>query len=127
VVRGGFPPPPSLLAQPARSYPLGRIFHLATVGQNVMPGYARQLRPRDRWAIAYYLRALQRAFPPTPPPGGAASGISIDAGAGGPGLDGGTSATDHRIGAVDAAAAATSAAATAVPSAAAEEEVHATP
>jgi mono/diheme cytochrome c family protein len=30
-----------------------------TNGFGAMPSYARQIAPRDRWAIAAYIRALQ--------------------------------------------------------------------
>jgi mono/diheme cytochrome c family protein len=63
VVARGFPAPPSLLAPKARAYPDGRIFHVVTVGQNrVMPSYAASLEPRDRWAVVFYVRALQLAY-----------------------------------------------------------------
>ena len=81
VISKGFPAPPSLLAAQARGYPLGRLFHIETVGQNVMPGYATQLRPDDRWAVVYYVRALQRAFP-APPGEGHSAKPSVDQDAG---------------------------------------------
>ncbi len=60
----GFPAPPSLLDQKVREYPDARIFHIITVGQGgVMPSYASALPPEERWAVVYYVRALQRAFP----------------------------------------------------------------
>ena len=56
-----FPKPPSLQASKIENYPDGRIYHIITEGQNVMPSYASQILPRDRWAIIHYLRALYRA------------------------------------------------------------------
>jgi mono/diheme cytochrome c family protein len=37
------------------------IYHIITVGQNVMPSYASQVTREERWAIVNYIRALQRA------------------------------------------------------------------
>jgi mono/diheme cytochrome c family protein len=68
VPKKGFPTPPSLLGPTARSHPIGRLFHIATMGQNAMPGYARQLTAADRWGVVYYVRALQRAYPAPPEP-----------------------------------------------------------
>jgi mono/diheme cytochrome c family protein len=65
VPRMGFPTPPNLLDARERAYPDGRIFHIITSGQNnVMASYADRFRPADRWAIVFYIRALQAAFPP---------------------------------------------------------------
>jgi mono/diheme cytochrome c family protein len=36
-----------------------RIFHIISVGQNLMPGYADKIDAIDRWAIIRYLRKLQ--------------------------------------------------------------------
>jgi len=60
-----FPKPPSLLSDKVRQWPDGRIFHVITRGQNLMPQYATKIAPQDRWAVALYLRALQRANQPT--------------------------------------------------------------
>jgi mono/diheme cytochrome c family protein len=43
----------------------GHIFHVITKGQGVMPSYAQQVQPEDRWAVIHYIRALQRAQNPT--------------------------------------------------------------
>jgi mono/diheme cytochrome c family protein len=32
------------------------------MGQNVMPSYARNLTPEERWQVINYIRALQRAL-----------------------------------------------------------------
>jgi mono/diheme cytochrome c family protein len=56
-----FPRPPSLVAEHARGLPDGRIFHVMSFGQGVMPSYAQQVEPRDRWSIVRYLRNLQAA------------------------------------------------------------------
>lgn len=56
---GRFPNPPSLLAERARSFPDGRIFHVITRGQGIMPSHAVQVRPDDRWKVVLYVRELQ--------------------------------------------------------------------
>lgn len=60
-----FPRPPSLLSDKVREWPDGRLFHVISRGQNLMPAYATKLSPEDRWAVALYVRALQRAAHPT--------------------------------------------------------------
>jgi mono/diheme cytochrome c family protein len=42
------------------AYPIGRLYDVVTAGKGKMPGFAAQIPPRDRWAIALYVRALQR-------------------------------------------------------------------
>jgi len=61
-----FPQPPQLFSQKVMDWPDGRIFHVITRGQNVMPSYAAQILPEDRWAVIHYVRVLQRAAHPTP-------------------------------------------------------------
>ena len=39
--------------------PVGHFFDVMTNGFGAMPDYAAQIEPRDRWAIAAYIRALQ--------------------------------------------------------------------
>jgi hypothetical protein len=51
--------PPPLTTEPVRSFPDGRIFQVATEGYGLMPSYAIELNPRERWAVVAYLRALQ--------------------------------------------------------------------
>lgn len=60
-----FPRPPSLLSDKVRDWPDGRIFHVITDGQNLMPSYASQVDEEDRWAVAHYIRVLYRAKNPT--------------------------------------------------------------
>lgn len=60
-----FPMPPSLHSDKVREWSDGRIFHVITKGQNLMPSYATQITPEERWAIVYYVRVLQRAVHPT--------------------------------------------------------------
>jgi len=61
-----FPRPPSLLSDKVRDWSDGRVYHVITRGQNLMPSYATQIRPADRWAIVDYVRVLQRAAKPNP-------------------------------------------------------------
>lgn len=67
---GLFPNPPSLHAEHARQLPDGRIFHIITRGQGVMPSHALQVLPADRWRVILYVRQLQQAGVPTPVAGG---------------------------------------------------------
>ena len=59
VVRRGFRPPPSLHINRLREAPVGHFFDVMTNGLGAMPDYTEQVSPRDRWAIAAYIRALQ--------------------------------------------------------------------
>jgi mono/diheme cytochrome c family protein len=61
-----FPRPPTLQSDKVRNWSDGRIYHVITTGQNLMPSYATQILPEDRWAVIRYLRVLQRAEKPTP-------------------------------------------------------------
>lgn len=54
-----FPNPPSLHAERARTLPDGHIFHIISRGQVLMPAYAAQVRPADRWKAIAWLRKLQ--------------------------------------------------------------------
>jgi mono/diheme cytochrome c family protein len=40
--------------------PIGHFFNVISNGVRNMPGYASQIPEADRWAIALYVRALQR-------------------------------------------------------------------
>jgi mono/diheme cytochrome c family protein len=59
IVQRGFRQPPSLHADRLRQAPVGRFVEVIASGFGVMPDYAEQVRPADRWAIAAYIRALQ--------------------------------------------------------------------
>lgn len=59
VVQKGFTPPPSLLRPETAALSDGRLFHVISAGQNIMPSYADKLSPVDRWAVVNYLRTLQ--------------------------------------------------------------------
>lgn len=54
--------PPSSLHQEilySDAYPDGKLFNTISNGIRKMPGYASQIKARDRWAIVAYVRALQ--------------------------------------------------------------------
>lgn len=55
-----FPPPPSYDVGAVRQYPVGRIFHVITLGSGRMPSYASQISPDDRWRLVRYIQLLQR-------------------------------------------------------------------
>ena len=59
VVRRGFKEPPSYHIDRLRSQAIGYFFDVMTHGFGQMSGYASQVPPADRWAIAAYIRALQ--------------------------------------------------------------------
>ncbi len=60
-----YPRPPSLHSDKVKAWPDGNIYHVVTMGQNLMPSYASQIAPGDRWAVIHYVRALQRSKNPT--------------------------------------------------------------
>jgi hypothetical protein len=51
--------PPSLINADVRGYPAGKIFQIMTEGYGLMRSYADSLSIDDRWAVIWYLRALQ--------------------------------------------------------------------
>ncbi len=59
IVRRGYRQPPSYHIDRLREAPIGHFFDVMTNGFGAMPDYRAQLAPRDRWAIAAYVRALQ--------------------------------------------------------------------
>jgi mono/diheme cytochrome c family protein len=61
---GRFPNPPSLLAPRAKALPDGRIFHIITRGQGIMPPHAAQVLAEDRWKVILHVRTLQGVKPP---------------------------------------------------------------
>lgn len=52
-------PPPSLHGEAIRALPPGRLFQVIGTGFGLMPSYASDLPPRERWAVIAYVRALQ--------------------------------------------------------------------
>ena len=59
IVRRGYRQPPSFHIERLRTAPLGQYYDVMTNGFGAMPDYRAQITPRDRWAIAAYVRALQ--------------------------------------------------------------------
>ncbi len=59
IVQRGYRRPPSYHTDRLRNAPLGHFFEVITKGFGAMPDYEAQVAPRDRWAIAAYIRALQ--------------------------------------------------------------------
>jgi len=61
IVQRGYKRPPSFHLQRLRNAPLGYFYDIIGNGFGGMPDYAAQVHPADRWAIAAYIRALQRS------------------------------------------------------------------
>ncbi len=59
IVQRGYKRPPSYSNDRLRKAPIGYFFDVMTNGFGAMPDYAEQVPPKDRWAIAAYVRALQ--------------------------------------------------------------------
>jgi len=61
IAQRGFnhPPPQSYHIDRLRQAPIGYFFDVISNGLGAMPDYAAQIEPRDRWAIAAYVRVLQ--------------------------------------------------------------------
>ena len=66
VVQRGFPAPPSYHIDRLRKAPVGHFFDVMTQGYGIMYPYAERVEPADRWAIAAYIRALQKSQDTTP-------------------------------------------------------------
>jgi mono/diheme cytochrome c family protein len=61
VVQRGFQRPPSFHTDRLRQAPAGHFFEVITNGSGAMYDYRARVTPEDRWAIAAYIRALQRS------------------------------------------------------------------
>ena len=59
IVNRGFKQPPSYHDPRLRTAALGHFFDVITNGFGVMPDYAMQIPPHERWMIIAYIRALQ--------------------------------------------------------------------
>lgn len=59
VVQRGFPQPPSYHDLRLREVEIGYFFDVMTNGFGRMFPYASRITPKDRWAIAAYVRVLQ--------------------------------------------------------------------
>jgi len=96
--RGFARKPPSYHIPRLQKAPLGYFYDVITNGFGIMPDYASQIPPQDRWKIVAYIRALQlsqnatradlpagQTFPAEPPqfrgePGSGATLPVVDAG-----------------------------------------------
>jgi mono/diheme cytochrome c family protein len=63
VVQRGFPRPPSFHEARLLAVPDEHFVDVISHGHGVMYSYADRVPPADRWAIAAYIRALQRTGP----------------------------------------------------------------
>ncbi len=61
IVQRGFKQPPSYHEQRLRDMPIGYFYNVATNGYGLMSGYKAQVKLQDRWAIAAWVRVLQRS------------------------------------------------------------------
>jgi mono/diheme cytochrome c family protein len=59
IVRRGLKRPPSYHIDRLRQVPVGYLYDVITNGFGAMQDYSAQIAPRDRWAIAAYVRVLQ--------------------------------------------------------------------
>jgi mono/diheme cytochrome c family protein len=59
IVQRGFKQPPSYHIDRLRQVGVGHFYDVITNGYGAMWNYAAQVEPRDRWAIAAYIRVLQ--------------------------------------------------------------------
>jgi hypothetical protein len=57
--RGFSKQPPSFHIERLQKAPLGYFYDVITEGFGIMPDYASQIPPQDRWNIVAYVRALQ--------------------------------------------------------------------
>jgi mono/diheme cytochrome c family protein len=56
----GFPHPPDFRSARLKAAPAAHFYDVITNGYGVMYSYADRVPPRDRWAIAAYIRVLQQ-------------------------------------------------------------------
>lgn len=59
IVQRGFSKPPSYHTERLRQMPDQHFYDVITNGYGAMYSYAAPVKPRDRWAIVAYIRALQ--------------------------------------------------------------------
>jgi mono/diheme cytochrome c family protein len=67
IVERGFPTPPSYHIDRLRQAPVQHFYDVITNGYGAMYSFAERVKPADRWAIAAYIRALQRSQAATLP------------------------------------------------------------
>ena len=61
IVQRGFSPPSSYHIARLREAPVQHFYDVITHGYGAMYSFAYRVQPADRWAIAAYIRALQRS------------------------------------------------------------------
>lgn len=61
IVRRGFPAPASFHSERLRQEPPGYFVDVMVQGYGIMYSFAERVQPKDRWAIAAYIKALQRS------------------------------------------------------------------
>jgi len=61
IVQRGFPAPPSYHIERLRQAPVQHFYDVITDGHGAMYSFAERVQPADRWAIAAYIKALQRS------------------------------------------------------------------
>ena len=61
IVQRGFPASPSFHIARLREAPVEHLYDVITNGYGTMYSFAYRVEPTDRWAIAAYIRALQRS------------------------------------------------------------------
>jgi hypothetical protein len=61
IVERGYKPAANFHDQVRLAQPISHYFYVMTHGYGAMPDYSAQLTPVDRWAVAAYIRALQRS------------------------------------------------------------------
>jgi len=59
IVQRGFKAPSSYHVDRLRQMPVGYFYDVITIGFGAMADYAAQVPPKDRWAIAAYVKTLQ--------------------------------------------------------------------
>lgn len=59
IVQRGFRKPPSFHLERLREMPVGHFYDVMTNGFGTMYSYSDRISPKDRWAIAAYIRVLQ--------------------------------------------------------------------
>ena len=60
IVQRGFSPPPDYRIARLREAPIGHFYNVITHGYGAMYSYATRVPVEDRWAIASYIRQLQK-------------------------------------------------------------------
>jgi hypothetical protein len=60
IVQRGYRKAATLIDDRATKLPVGHFYDVISNGFGVMPDYSSQVKPEDRWAIAAYVRVLQK-------------------------------------------------------------------